>query len=59
METGIMENNIKWFILTYKTPLMDGSPIHKELLTLEYTTSVDRVFPGEYYLLMDVGDYIK
>ena len=48
VEIVIMGTNIKRFLLTYKKILMDGVTIHKELVTMEYKTSSDKVLSGEY-----------
>ena len=46
VEVGIMENNRKRFLLTYGTPLIDGWHLHKDLGTLEDTTSAKKALSG-------------
>ena len=46
VEVGIMENNRKRFLLTYGKPLIDGWHLHKDLGTLEDTTSAKKALSG-------------
>ena len=55
VEVGIMENRRNWFLLTYRTPLMDVVPIQKDSGTLSDTNSEYTLLSGKYYLTVDVG----
>ena len=47
VEAGMMETNIKQFLLTYGTPLIYGGPLHKYLGTPADTTSPEKLLPEE------------
>ena len=46
LKVGIVENKTKKFILTYRDPLVDWRPLHKDLGTLTGTTLIENVLSG-------------
>ena len=59
VELGIMDTNIKLFLLAYGTPLMAGRPLHKYLGAPADTISAEKVLSIEYYLPVGFGEHVE
>lgn len=54
-----MDTNIKYFFLTYGKTLMDRRTLYKDLGKLIYTTSAEKLLPGDYSFPVNFCDNVE